>query len=152
VKFYVGTTFTRYREARALIDTLHELGHECVEDWTRTDQFDDSGQLKDSERGGYAMMDHWPEGARVEKAAIKLVADTAGFCIFLAEEPSRGHVTEYGIAIGTGVPNIIVVAPWKLTIFDALPEVTLVDFVQSAVALIETYHGHRPPESTQAAA
>jgi hypothetical protein len=132
--FYVGGTFTRYEEVRSVVDRLAALGHECAHDWTRQDQdFDGSGRLKDSAKGGYDMQSHWPHQAELEIDAIRRVGAAGGFTIFLGEEASRGWVTEFGMAIAFNVPRIAVVNPFKVTVFDALPNVVLANSVDEAI-------------------
>jgi hypothetical protein len=122
-KFYLGATFSRYREARAAIDQIVALGHECVEDWTRAEDFGPDGEMLASSGDGYQMADHWPEAARREIDAIRTVAEHGGFCVFLGEQPGLGWPVEFGMAIAFGVDQIYVVAPFKTTVFMALPNV-----------------------------
>lgn len=139
-KFYVGATFTRFREVRAIIDTLEAAGHECAEDWTRSQDFDSDGELKSSAGDGYQQADHWPEAANKERDAIREVAEDGGFCIFLGEQPSLGWPVEFGMALAFGVPEIIVVAPFKTTVFVALPEVNVVDTKEDALSVVGAGH------------
>jgi hypothetical protein len=142
VKFYVGTTFTRYREARALIDTFQALGHECAEDWTRNSHdFDSDGNLVESAGTGYEEREHWLETANKEKDAQRDIAADGGFCVFLGEEASRGWVAEQAYADAFGVPLIIVVNPFKVSIFDSLPSTHVVSSKQEALAIVMGAYG-----------
>lgn len=135
--FYVGATFTRYREVRALIDVLESLGHKCAEDWTRTSKdFGSDGELLPSSGTGYEMQDHWAEAAQRERAAVAEVSLNEGFCLFLGEQASLGWPVEMGMSIAFGVPRIIVVSPFKPTVFMALPEIMEVDSQDAALEII----------------
>jgi hypothetical protein len=80
--------------------------------------------LLPSSGDGYQMADHWPEAARREVLAVRTVSqEHDGFCVFLGEQPSLGWTTEFGMSIAFGVPSIYVVAPFKTTVFMALPQV-----------------------------
>lgn len=135
-KFYLGSTFSRYREARAAIDQITALGHECVEDWTRCDAFGPDGELLPVHGDGYVMNDSWLPAARREIEAVAMVStDVNGFCVFLGEQPSLGWPVEFGMAIAFEVTWIFVVAPFKTTVFMALPQV--IEFVTIEGAVIE---------------
>jgi hypothetical protein len=132
--FYVGGTFTRYEEVRAVIDRLTALGHECAYDWTRSvNDFSVTGDMLASNQGGYVMMDHWPTEAQKEVDAVRRVGDALGFCVFLGEQASLGWPTEFGMAIAFGVPRIAIVNPFKTTVFAALSQVYIAASVDDAV-------------------
>ena len=136
MKFYVGATFTRFREVRAIIDAIELAGHDCAEDWTRSQDFDDDGELKASAGDGYQQADHWPEAANKERDAIREVARHFGFCLFLGQQPSLGWPVELGMAIAYDVPSILLVAPFKTTVFVALPNVEVFVDVEGAIRSI----------------
>lgn len=132
--FYVGTTFTRYKEARAVIDRLVELGHECAEDWTRTEKdFGPDGEMLASSGDGYQKADHWQEAAEREVQAVARVSIERGFCVFLGQQASLGWPVEFGMSIAFGVPDIFLIAPFKTTVFAALPQVLVFDDVDDVL-------------------
>lgn len=140
MKFYLGATFSRYREARDVIDRLVEMGHECVEDWTRAEAFGPDGELLPSHGDGYQENDSWPEAARREVEAVKAVAEANGFCVFLGEQPSLGWTTEFGMSIAFGVESIYIVNPFKTTVFVSLSQVVLCDDLDEMLALVKANH------------
>lgn len=133
-KFYVGGTFSRYEEVRATIDQITELGHECAHDWTRGEWFSTDTAAGD----GYTAMDHWPEMARAEVEAVREVARHFGFCVFLGEQASIGWTAEFGMAIAFDVAEIIVVKPFKTTVFMALPNVVQVETIDDALVQLSS--------------
>lgn len=156
-KFYVGATFTRFREVRALIDCLIEMGHEPLADWTRDrENFDEAGNPLVHVNGGYEKADYWPILAERELAACEAVARTGGFAVFLGQEPSIGWPTEFGatlqtIRIFSGSGNdgdeiryyqaegarIYLVAPFKTVIFSTTPWVVECETVEEAIEHID---------------
>jgi hypothetical protein len=137
--FYVGATFTRYKEARSLIDKIVSMGHECVEDWTRcVEDFGSDGEMLASSGDGYQQAEHWEAAAEREVQAVARVSMDHGFCVFLGQTPSLGWPVELGMSIAFGVPYIFVVEPFKTTVFMALEQVHECVSTEHALDLIRS--------------
>lgn len=121
MKIYVGATFARYLEARAVMDALTGAGHSITHDWTRTRAFGDDGHPLPGTAGGYELDPE--DGARHALADITAVRD-ADLLLMLAQVPSCGWPVETGIGIALG-KTIWLVAPFKYTVFWDLPSVEI---------------------------
>lgn len=132
MQVYVGATFSRYEEARRVIDALAAAGHSCAHDWTRTRAFGADGHPLPDTGGGYELD---PEDAAAHATDDVRAVTGADACLFLGEQPSLGWPTEFGIAIATGCPRIVVVAPFRWTVFLALPAVEVVETIDAALEL-----------------
>src|SRR6478736_3178932 len=99
MRIYVAGSIHEADRARAFADTLVSYGHEITHRWfdgnCEGDQY-----LTDADR--YANF-HW----------CSLGVRTAELVILLVSEPhaQRGSHTEWGIAIGAGIPRILVASP-----------------------------------------
>ncbi len=137
---YVGATFSRYVEARAIMDTLTAAGHVIAHDWTRTDAFDDDGHPLPGSDGGYKLdPDDGERHARDDIAAVQ----SAHLLLMLASEASCGWPVETGIGVALGKP-IWLVAPFRYTVFWDLPNVRVFDDVDAALSLLDPAVTARP--------
>lgn len=129
LNIYVGATFSRYEEARAIMDALTNAGHTITHDWTRTRAFGDDGHPLPGSAGGY---DLDPEDgaahARDDVEAVK----RADALLMLASEPSCGWPIETGIGIACD-KRIAIVDPFKYTVFWDLPNVVVFEAVDEAL-------------------
>jgi hypothetical protein len=135
--FYVGATFSRYAEARAVIDALTLTGRECTHDWTRTRAFGSDGHPLPGTGGGYTL-----ERADAAAHAVDDIAavQRAEVCVFLGEQASLGWPVEFGLALAASCPLIYVVAPFKWTVFLALPTVYVVESAEQALMRLGADH------------
>lgn len=129
ITFYVGATFTRYEEARAVVDALCDAGHECAFDWTRTDAFGADGHPLPDVDPYRLPPEVQARHARNDLAAVR----RADLCLFLAQQASCGWPVECGAALAYEVPHVWLVAPFKPTVFWALPGVETFDSLAPAL-------------------
>jgi hypothetical protein len=124
VKIYVGTTFSRYVEARSAMDALTAAGHTITHDWTRTAAFGSDGHPLPQTSGGYDL----PAADQQAHAEddLRAVLD-ADLLLILAQEASCGWPIEVGMALAWGAAEVWVVAPFKPTVFWHLPQVRVFD-------------------------
>lgn len=125
MKVYVMCRFSQYERVRAFCDDLRAAGHTVTHDWTRTDEFDENGHPH-----------HVAEGDLAPDVAARFAMDdlrgvrSADLCVFLAEDAGEGGfcgaLIEFGTATANAVP-VIVVAPWRPSIFWHLPGVEVVE-------------------------
>lgn len=127
---YVGATFSRYIEARALMDELTAAGHRITHDWTRTDAFGADGHPLPSTAGGYDLDP--ADGMRHAFDDIAAVR-SADLLLMLGSELSCGWPIEVGIGIAEG-KEVVVVAPAKYTVFWDLPNVMVYGGVAEALS------------------
>lgn len=126
MRIYVGVTFSRYIEARDVIDALLTAGHEITHDWTRTDAFGPDGHPLPETDGGYAL----PSAEQAAQALDDLDAvRRAELLLILAEEASCGWPLEVGAALAWGEARVWLVSPFKRTVFWCLPQVSVFDSV-----------------------
>lgn len=122
MRVYVGATFSRYLEAREVMDALTTAGHAVTHDWTRTAAFGADGHPLPGVEGL----------PRVEQAAhaeddLCAVAN-AELLLILAQQASCGWPVEVGAALAWDI-DVWLVAPFKPTVFWALPLVRLFEDV-----------------------
>lgn len=135
MKVYVGATFSRYEEARAVMDAVTEMGHEITHDWTRTRAFGDDGHPLPDTAGGYKLA---PEDAAAHAHDDIVAVGDADVCVFLGQEASLGWPVEFGVSlVNPGVSRVFVVAPFKWTVFLALPKVHEVEDVGAALEWLD---------------
>lgn len=139
--FYLGTTFSRYREARTAIDQITALGHECVEDWTRNADFGPDGDPLHHIGDGYVEQKNWHALSTHALAVCDEVARADGFFVFLAQTASVGWPTEFGaglqsIRIHWSKAVVYVVAPFKTTIFMGMDHVYVLDTLEEVLPLL----------------
>lgn len=115
--------FSSYERVRAFCDDLRSAGHEVTHDWTRTDEFGPDGHP-------HAVEGDLAPGAAARYAMTDLSHGVrrADVCVFLAEDAGEGgfcgSLIEFGYAMATAIP-VLVVAPWRPSIFWHLPGVTV---------------------------
>lgn len=132
-RVYVGSTFSRYTEARAVIDTLTTAGHEITHDWTRTRAFAADGHPLPGTAGGYEL----DRADAAAHAADDLEAvRRADLLLILAETPSCGWPVEIGAALAFGTAAVWIVAPFRWTVFWALNQVVLFDDLDEPLRLL----------------
>lgn len=129
-RFYVGATFARYAEVRAIGDALVAAGHDWTHDWTRTAEFGADGRPASS---GY---DAEPAVLAAAAAADLRGVRTSDVCLFLGQRESAGWPTEFGAALAYGVPDVWVVTPWRGSCFWHLPQVELFAVVTTPLRLL----------------
>ncbi len=122
MKVYVGATFSRYTEARALIDQLTAAGHEITHDWTRTAAFGDDGHPLPAANGGYELPRHIQAAHALDDL---LAVQEADLLLILGQQASCGWPVEVGAALAWGFAKVWIVAPCKPTVFWHLPQVEI---------------------------
>jgi NTP pyrophosphatase (non-canonical NTP hydrolase) len=135
MRIYVGTTFARYAEARAVVDVLTAAGHEITLDWTRTSEFDADGHPRSD-------VPPLVEAAHAQ-ADLDAVA-RAELVLVLAEEASCGWPIEVGAALAWGTARVWVVAPFRHTVFWRLPQVEVFDDLAQALRRLAPHVDHAP--------
>ncbi|HVQ60395.1 MAG TPA: hypothetical protein VMS60_15955 [Solirubrobacterales bacterium] len=126
MKIYVGATFSRYLEARSVIDALVAAGHDVTHDWTRTAAFGADGHpLPDSGDGYELPAEEQAAHALDDLAAVK----GADLLLILAEQASCGWPVEVGAALAWGKAEVWLVAPFRPTVFWCLPQVSVFESV-----------------------
>lgn len=117
--FYVASAFRNYKRVREVIDQLKALGHYCTYDWTRTEEFDEHGELKQRD----------PHDLPEVKLADYAEADLDGvydadFFVLIGHEKLAGAWIEFGAALADPWCNpIFVIEPCPYSIFLHLPKV-----------------------------
>lgn len=120
MNIYVGATFSRYLEARSVMDALTAVGHAVTHDWTRTDAFGDDGHPLPGTAGGYDL----PAAEQSAHALDDLAAvKRADLLLILAQQASCGWPVEVGMALAWGTAKVWLVEPFKPTVFWHLPQV-----------------------------
>lgn len=132
MKFYVASRFLNYRAVREMTDHLTRVGHECTHDWTRTDEFDENGDL--ALRDPYAISNE--QKYRYAMADL-LGVRAAEFVVVLGAEGMIGAWIEFGIALeNQNVERIFMIDPPRGGVFFALPKVTVLD-LNTFLAMVE---------------
>lgn len=129
-RFYVGATFARYAEVRAIGDALVAAGHDWTYDWTRTAHFGADGRPAGD---GY---DAHPAEMATQALGDLRGVRTSDVCLFLGQRESAGWPAEFGAALAYGVPDVWVVAPWRASCFWHLPQVELFAVVTTPLRLL----------------
>lgn len=130
---YVGSTFSRYPEARAVIDALTLRGHTITHDWTRTEAFGADGHPVPNSAGGYDLPpDVQADHARDDLNAVR----RADLLLMLGQEASCGWLVEVGAALAWGTAQVWIVAPFRPTVFWQLPQVQVFADVAEALELL----------------
>lgn len=132
MKIYVGATFSRYAEARAVMDALARAGHAITFDWTRTDAFGEDGHPLPLTSGGYELDPIDGERYALEDFAA---VDACERLLVLAQEPSCGWPIEVGYGLARE-KEVWVVAPFRYTVFWDQLNVTTFQRVEDALALL----------------
>lgn len=118
MNIYVGATFTRYLEARSVMDQLTAAGHRITHDWTRTDAFGEDGHPLPETAGGYDLpAAEQCAHAQDDRRAVR----NSELLLILAQQASCGWPIEVGMALAFGNSKVWVVAPFKPTVFWHLP-------------------------------
>lgn len=120
MNIYVGATFSRYREARSVMDALTAAGHKVTHDWTRTDAFGEDGHPLPDTGGGY---DIDPASQRRHAEDDLFAVEEADLLLILAQQASCGWPVEVGMALAWGTAKVWLVEPFKPTVFWHLPRV-----------------------------
>lgn len=119
LRIMVSGRFEEYPRVRAFMDSLRHDGHVITHDWTRTDQFDSNGVLRED----------WLELTREQKQQhacddLRGVR-TADLVIVLGDSPQCGSIIEIGAALILGIP-VWIVEPWRDCLFWSHPLVRCV--------------------------
>lgn len=112
--FYVATKFENFMAARALVDQLTALGFLNTHDWSRTDEF--------SETGGYTKTELTEEDARRYALAALVGAANADFLVLLPFPNMMGALLEVGIALSNR-RQVFIIGECRYTVFWSLPNV-----------------------------
>lgn len=126
MNIYVGATFSRYLEARSVMDALTAVGHKVTHDWTRTDAFGEDGHPHPGTAGGYDLPSI---KQRVHAEEDLFAVEEADLLLILAQQASCGWPVEIGMALAFGMADVWVVEPFKPTVFWHLPQVRVFDDV-----------------------
>lgn len=123
---YVGATFSRYLEARAVMDALTAVGHAITHDWTRTEAFGADGHPLPETAGGYDL----PREVQADHARDDLHAVAkSDLLLILAQQASCGWPVEVGAALAWGTARVWIVEPFRPTVFWCLPQVEVFESV-----------------------
>lgn len=122
MKLYTASKFANYERVRAFNDAARDAGHVITHDWTRTQEFDadghplqvDEAKITPELGGHHAALDLYSGVATAE--TLVFLAEDGGYC---------GALIEFGAACAMSIP-ILIVAPWRMSIFWHLPNVTIV--------------------------
>lgn len=143
MRVYVGATFTRYEEARAIVDALTGAGHTITHDWTRTDAFGPDGHPLPETAGGYGlpsdvMAMHADDDLRAIWDADRLLIlgqqASCGWPIEVGAALMLGHLRDMGTVIRS--PEVWIVAPFRPTVFWALPQIRVFSDVAEPLSLM----------------
>jgi len=127
LKVYVAASITAKPAVIRLFDTLSELGHEVVTDWTKTDDLPEhEREARPDYVGALATRDY--EGVRESDA----------FLLFSKPAEARSMYVELGIALAsleaTGRPKIVVIGPAACeSVFYYHPRVIRVASIEEAL-------------------
>lgn len=122
-----------------MVDQLKALGHTVTWDWTRTDEFNEAGELKHAKDTGY--IDE--QEIAPEKLLFYAEADLRGVldadAVVLCWEPDMcGAYIEVGAALGARPrKQIFVIEQNRWTIFYRLPEVVHFETIQKFFEYME---------------
>lgn len=133
VNLYVASRFSDYKRVREFIDDAKRAGHHVTHDWTRTAEFasdgnplpgltEDSLPVEDARH--YATTDLVRGVGPAEM--VVFFADLSDYC---------GALVEFGYALACRI-QVIVIAPWRASIFWRMPVVQIVADESQARALL----------------
>lgn len=105
MKFYVATAYGNRAEARAWMDFLESKGHTITHDWT-----------------GKAVDPAWPQDVKDEYldrcGADDLNGVSNADCVlFINHAECRDAMAEFGMALGFGIPVIVVYPKRRSSVF-----------------------------------
>lgn len=122
---YVATKAENYRIARVFMRALEEAGHDITHDWTK--QVAEIGPSPDDKMV-----------ARRCAEQDNLGVAQADVLILIAYPGLTGGLVEFGIALGHGIPVLLVGTLTRYTIFQELPQVLCFsDNIMSIKAIVE---------------
>ena len=131
MRIYVGTTFSRYVEARAVMDRLTFAGHEITHDWTRTEVFGVNGHPLPGVLDGSSLS---PEVQRQHAWDDLEAVRAADLVLMLGQTASCGWLVEVGAALARGnAKHVWIVQPFADTVFWRLPQVRVFDDLEDAL-------------------
>lgn len=120
MRIYVASRFKNYRESRRLMDELTGMGHTITCDWTRTDEFDEHGELLLTETQFEVTPVQQFVYAHQDMRGV-FECDTL---VLLADDDMCGAYMEVGMAIILS-KTVCVIEMKRWTIFYSLPNVRL---------------------------
>jgi hypothetical protein len=121
MRLYVACRFGAYQRVRVFCDDALAAGHVITHDWTRTAVFGPDGHPLSMDEGALSAEQAWQyahddlQHGVGEAQAVVFLADEGNFC---------GALIEYGYALARSVP-VLLVAPWRPSIFWHSPRTTL---------------------------
>jgi hypothetical protein len=132
LRVYVAGRFTQYERLRAVMDAVTEEGYAVTHDWTRTEEFGVDGHPLVHEQGRRpAEADSYAHHSEDDIRGCR----TADAVLAIADEPLTGGLIEIGAALAYGVP-VVVVAPWRWTVFWEHPLVKVVSTLDDALGVL----------------
>lgn len=120
-RVYVAAKFQEYESARRLMDAFTAGGYTITHDWTRTQEFDESGHPIAADPN-----DMPPEIIKMHAENDVRGVRNADFLVVLGDADLCGALIEVGIALALRIP-IYVIKPKRWTIFYGMDEFVLVD-------------------------
>lgn len=133
MKFYVAGKFLDYVRVRKMVDFLVTYGHKPTYDWTRTDEFDASGEPINTD----------PHALTEEKLRWYADNDVRGvqeaeFMVILADGELCGAWIEMGVAtVSPDLIRIFIIAPQRYTIFFNLEKVRILSSFEEFFEMVE---------------
>ena len=119
MKLFVSGKVGEEGATRSIAATLQAAGHELTLDWTQLPH------LK-------PYMDHQIESKRAALQEATAVRD-ADALVVMADRCGKGMYVELGIALGAGVPVVVVTSDPEITMFFQHPNVALVRTLDEAI-------------------
>lgn len=127
MKVYVAGRFGDYERVRRVIDAINATpGDSVTHDWTRSDEFDENGHP-------YFYNSNAPKPVKdaVRHARLDLQGVwKAQTVVCLADDQLCGALIEVGYALAFDNKEIIMVDPWRYTIFWELPNVKIINDIE----------------------
>jgi hypothetical protein len=139
MKLYVAGKFSSFRKIRKVVDQLKALGHEITWDWTRTDEFNEAGELKHGKDDGYINEQQITPETLLFYAESDLCGVAEADAVVLCCEPNMcGAYIEVGAALGAWPrKQVFVIDQQRWTIFYRLPEVVHFESLQKFFEYME---------------
>lgn len=126
MKVYVAGRFGDYERVRRVIDAINATpGDSVTHDWTRSEEFQNGHPIVYDANNPKPVKD----GVRHAKQDL-LGVWKAQTLVCLGDDQLCGALIEVGYALAFDDKRIIMVAPWRYTIFWELPNVEIVDNIE----------------------